>query len=365
MSEQTKIAWCDSTVNFWSGCTKVSAGCAHCYAETRDKRHMIEKIDHWGKGAPRLKHTGAIKQARALNRKPWICDGCGRAFANENTPHDAPILADDGKTVVGYHHRYSHLVTYHRRRIFSLSLGDWLDAAVPIVWLAEMLDTLHRCDQVQWILCTKRPQLWRDRMNAVLDMPTHHDAAGVHSVSKQLAGWICDWLEGKAPNQILLLTSVENQGAADERIPALLKIPAAARGLSLEPLLGPVNLSTVNLNPSTLHWLILGGESGPGARVCSLDWLADLIRQGTAAGVPVFVKQLGANPFCENANVYDWPENVELEPAGTAFAACRPLCADPKGGNMNEWPDEFRVQNYPKVTSAPDAPDERPAKTNA
>ena len=187
MSEQTKIAWCDSTVNFWSGCTKVSAGCAHCYAETRDKRHMIEKIDHWGKGAPRLKHTGAIKQARALNRKPWICDGCGRAFANENTPHDAPILADDGKTVVGYHHRYSHLVTYHRRRIFSLSLGDWLDAAVPIVWLAEMLDTLHRCDQVQWILCTKRPQLWRDPKNARLYMPTHHNAAGGNSVSKKRA----------------------------------------------------------------------------------------------------------------------------------------------------------------------------------
>lgn len=361
MSEQTEIAWCDSTVNFWSGCTKVSAGCAHCYAEARDKRHMIEKINHWGQGAPRLKHVGAVNQARALNRKPWICDGCGAAFKHENTPHDAPIFAENGKTVIGYHHRYSKPVTYHRRRIFSLSLGDWLDPEVPIEWLARMLDTIRECDQVVWILCTKRPELWRERLNSVLDMPTHRDAAGLHSVSKQLAGWICDWLGGKSPKQIWLLTSVENQAMADQRVPKLLRIPAACRGLSLEPLLGTVDLNLARgVNRHTelssvygpwLHWLIVGGESGPGARVCNLDWLADLLQQGTAAGVPVFVKQLGANPFCENANLFDWPENVELQIAGTAFAACRPLFADPKGGDLNEWPEEFRVRKFPEVSA--------------
>ena len=81
MSEQTKIQWADSTINWWEGCTKVSDGCKHCYAEARDKRFTGGKL--WGVGAPRRKSKSAVKDALAYNRKPWICDECGEAFATE------------------------------------------------------------------------------------------------------------------------------------------------------------------------------------------------------------------------------------------------------------------------------------------
>jgi protein gp37 len=83
MSDKTKIKWADSTWNPWSGCTKVSDGCKNCYAEARDARQLQEKKSHWGKGVPRLKSVGAVKQALAMNRKPWICDGCGEAYSTE------------------------------------------------------------------------------------------------------------------------------------------------------------------------------------------------------------------------------------------------------------------------------------------
>lgn len=333
MSKETNIEWCDSTVNFWSGCTKVSPGCAHCYAETRDKRHMIEAVDHWGKGAPRLIHVGAVKQALALNRKPWICDGCGKHWSSRqwvSKPDSAP--AENvccGKP-------------YHRRRIFSLSLGDWLDEEVPIGWLAEMLDTIHRCDQVTWILCTKRPKMFWGQ-----EQPEYKlgrlEAVQSYALGKQmnkLHEWLCLWGNGRPPKNIILLASVENQAMADLRIPQLLAIPAAARGLSLEPLLGPVNLNLVSdaldraaaqQHRPTLDWLILGGESGAGARVCEVNWIRSLAQQGHEAGVAVFVKQLGARPVFGEID------------AALGFQTLR----DKKGGDLKEWPADLRVQQWP------------------
>lgn len=82
MGEQTKISWTDSTCNFWSGCTKVSAGCANCYAEGLSKRGL-PAIGGWGKGAERKRSKSAVKDALAYNRKPWICDECGKSHATE------------------------------------------------------------------------------------------------------------------------------------------------------------------------------------------------------------------------------------------------------------------------------------------
>ena len=155
MSATTKIAWCDSTVNFWEGCTKVSAGCANCYAEARDKRFTGGKL--WGNGAPRRKSKSAVKAALAYNRKPWICDECGEAARSDL--NGVPI--NPWCDVCGLE------TQWHRRRIFSLSLGDWLDEAAPIEWLAEMLDTIRQCDQVVWVLCTKRPENFHILMSLV------------------------------------------------------------------------------------------------------------------------------------------------------------------------------------------------------
>lgn len=350
MSEQTNIAWCDSTVNFWSGCTKVSPGCANCYAEARDRRHMIEKVNHWGKGASRLKHVGAVKQALALNRKPWICDHCGegRQRQEEICPR---CESNPVKT-------WSPITITHRRRIFSLSLGDWLDDEVPVEWLAEMLDTLRQCDQVLWILCTKRPENWRDRLcTAMLHFDKSTPRATVDeefeikswiahvglkpvAIIEKLkrhptALWIGAWLGYTAPQHIWLLTSVENQAMADKRIPELLEIPAVCHGLSLEPLLGPMDLEpslplwkprAFVLSPKNyIKWLIIGGESGPDARGCHHEHIRMVVEQGASAGTAVFVKQLGAN---------------------STIGTIR----DKKGGVMAEWPKDLQVQQWPVVS---------------
>ena len=297
MSERTKIAWCDSTLNFWEGCTKVSAGCANCYAEARDMRFTGGA--RWGKGAARRKSKSAVKDALAFNRRPLICNVCGEAL---------PLIGDDYKKGPEF--------TTHRRRIFSLSLGDWLDPEVPIDWLAEMLDTIRQCDQVNWILCTKRPELWEERVGLA-------QMTAARQGNFKCSDWLARWLNGNPPNNVCVLASVENQELAEARVPALLRIPARWHGLSCEPLLGPLDLTRVywpdrdggakyedalrdpisdyakrhypaarRLNVPRLRWLIIGGESGPNARPCNVEWIRALVAQGKAAGVATFVKQM-------------------------------------------------------------------------
>jgi protein gp37 len=312
MSQYTKIEWADSTLNFVSGCTKVSAGCAHCYAEALSKR-QLGNIGQWGKGAPRKRHESAFKLAYALNRKPWICDGCGQAFPTNHITH----LPTPGA-------KFCCNAPYHRRRIFSLSLGDWLDDEIPIQWLVDMLDVIRLCDQVQWLLVTKRPELFKPRLTAAIKSITTANSLNAH-----LWQFILDWVGGKPPPYVMVLTSVEDQAAAELRIPQLLKIPAKRRGLSLEPLLGPVNLRSVfghEEERQWLDWLIIGGESGVGARPCNVNWIRSLVAQGQSTGVPTFVKQLGANT--------------------SVPAPFGPLTK--KGGDMAEWPTDLRIRQFPE-----------------
>ena len=305
MSEQTKISWCDSTINFWEGCTKISAGCSNCYAEARDKRFTGGKL--WGAGAPRRKSKSAVKAAIAMNRKPWICDQNGEAFSEDELP--------------GYCMGFSE-ATFHRRRIFSLSLGDWLDDEVPIEWLAEMLDTIRQCDQVTWILCSKRPENFNRRMDLVLQFAKGHHMDG-------LRNFILCWADGepedgyKIPKNIILLTSVENQEQADKRIPQLLAIPAACRGLSLEPLLGEVNLMHVPTGSEKfkdgwalavgLQWIIVGAESGSQRRECKLSWVRSLADQGKSSGVATFVKQIHDSEGLLVKDVSEFPKDLQIQ----------------------------------------------------
>lgn len=308
------------------------SGCLHCYAKDRDDRQLQEKKSHWGKGAPRLKHTGAVKNALAMNRRPWICDLCGEASASNRRDNGSCL-----NSKCDYHTKGAK-GSFHRRRIFSLSLGDWLDNEVPIEWLAEMLDTIRKCDQVTWILCTKRPENFSARLNDVLDW-AKIDLGQPH--------WVKDWLNGNAPKNIILLVSVENQPMADRRIQQLLAIPAACRGLSLEPLLGVINLDPhwlgaggrtgENYNQPQISWFIAGGESGPKARPCDVKWIRSLKEQGQAAGVAVFVKQLGSQPVFE-------PKYANI--LGRT-SRCEVVIRDKKGGDINEWPSDLRVQQWP------------------
>jgi len=161
-----------------------------------------------------------------------------------------------------------------------------------------------------------------------------------------------DWMEGQRwwPSDLFnvhLGVSVEDQKWADIRIPALLDTPAAVRWISAEPLLGPLDLIEY-LEPATtcpwstcaghhpgLNWVVVGGESGPGARYMDLDWVRGVVEQCRAAKVPVFVKQLGSQ--WASAAGATMPEDN------------RP---DPKGGNWDHWPADLCVREYPRLVGA-------------
>lgn len=247
MAENTKIEWCDHTFNPWIGCTKVSEGCQFCYAEAlMDKRYGKVK---WGPQGVRMRTSFANwKKPLAWNRKAEA----------------------EGQ----------------RHRVFCASLADVFeekpDQPEMDEWRHDLFHRIWDTPHLDWLLLTKRPE----NVNA------HFQRSPLYN----------DYLQqmGELPPNIWIGTSVENQEQADLRIPHLLNIPAAIRFLSMEPLLGPVNLTGFasplwgKLPPSAfLHWVIVGGESGPNARPMHPDWARSLRDQCVAAGVPFFFKQWG------------------------------------------------------------------------
>jgi protein gp37 len=193
----------------------------------------------------------------------------------------------------------------------------------------DLFRLIDQTPNLDWILCTKRPEnirrIWPWTPNCPRNIPNNY----YHNV----------WL----------LTSVENQETADTRIPHLLNcrelVPVL--GLSCEPLLGPLNLQHEWLQQ--LSWLIVGGESGPRARPCDVRWIESLLHQGQAAGVQVFVKQLGAHVFdAGTTSATTFPE-AECWPEGTATDYHRVLLRHPKGGDWAEWPEDLRVREVPQL----------------
>jgi len=297
MGENSKIEWCDMTFNPWIGCTKVSPGCAHCYAENSTPTRVARKKGHelWGKGMPRQRTSEAnwrqpLKwndQAKAFNLAQEYLETCN--------PARAP-------------------------RVFCASLADWLDDEVPIEWLADLLRLIHETPNLDWLLLTKRPENFKPRLQAVKEW-----------LGKRVTGtndrdiewcYVADWLASgsgdqrasapKPPQNVWIGATVENQQWADERIPHLLKIPARVRFLSCEPLLGPLRIKDALRCDVPIHWVICGGESGPKARPMHPDWARSLRDQCQAAGVAFFFKQWGEHQLC--ANVGAWSVlDAELE----------------------------------------------------
>lgn len=335
MSEQTAIEWADKTFNPWIGCTKVSPGCANCYAESEDKRRGWTEAG-WGKGKPRKRTTETYwRQALKWNKeKPWFsheCDGCGKQF-----PSASWSCCGIGFTELG------------KFRVFP-SLCDWLDDEVPIEWLADFLNLIRITPNLDWLLLTKRPELFSRRIQAVIshagNTPSRHDS--------ELIVFLDDWLyESDPPANAWLGVSVEDQERAEQRIQKLLETPAAIRFLSVEPLLGEVNLRKVHMTPfltldalspgalgprTKIDWVIVGGESGPKARPCDIEWIRSVLGDCQATGTPCFVKQLGAVPCFESEpGVMQSPGKLK----------------DRKGGAPAEWPEDLRVREMPRLASA-------------
>lgn len=311
MAENSNIEWCDHTFNPWTGCTKVSEGCAHCYAESWAKRSGIVQ---WGPGKQRRRTT-------AENwKEPLKWDRAAKLYAEAATDEHT-----EGKA-----NGFSYPPT--RPRVFCASLADWLDDEVPIEWLADLMELIVRTPNLDWLLLTKRPQNWERRITDALAEVEGIKSDWPSREPYSLTGhWLNEWLGGNAPANVWIGTTVENQARADERLPQLLSIPATVRFLSCEPLLGDLNFwppvpgqegaMTSDWSPKGLigiHWVIAGGESGPGARPMHPDWARSLRDQCSAAGVPFFFKQWGewvpstyvpdqVNLTNETKAVFAWP----------------------------------------------------------
>jgi len=326
MSDTTTIEWATHSWSPWEGCTKVSAGCANCYAATRNRRFGL---DNWGKGKPRRRTSAAYwKQPLRWNREAsmeFVCGVCQRRGTGEvcmGCGYGACLKA--------------------RPRVFP-SLCDWLDDEVPITDFADFLRLIHDTPNLDWLLLTKRPENFVKRLDKVWSTLPATDR--VHDL---IEPWL---LRVKFPTNVWLGASVENQRCADERIPQLLRIPAKLRFLSVEPMLEEVDIRRVpdlmksfNQSPygwhnwlrQRIHWVIVGGESGPSARPCNVDWVRGIVRQCQDAGVPCFVKQLGSV-----INL------AQPGPHGTGFMPAK--LKHPKGGDPAEWPADLQVRQFPTL----------------
>jgi len=233
-------------------------------------------------------------------------------------------------------------------RVFCQSVGDWLDDEVPISWLANLLRLINATPNLDWQLLTKRPENFRARLEQAYSAPgMGSDVAN--------ADWIFHWANnhGCIPANVWIGVSVENQRHADERIPQLLAIPARVRFLSCEPLLGPVEFSDATNRSdwirqlgkkslSGIHWVIIGGEIGPKARPCNIDWIRSIVGQCKAAGVACFVGQLGSNAVMPELCTYAG-NPPPLDSLSLVSCGLR----DKKGGEMYEWPSSLRVREFP------------------
>lgn len=250
MADNTTIEWCDHTFNPWEGCQKVSPGCDHCYAETRNARFNGTAVN-WGPGAPRR------RTSEANWKKPLKWNREAQAF-----------FAAHGR----------------RQRVFCASLADVFDNAVAPQWRRDLFNLILQTPHLDWLLLTKR----------------------IGNVS----GVIRDQLLHPLPPNVWLGITVVNQEEADRDIPKLLATQASVRFLSMEPLLGPVDLTMVPTGghidghiicesalrwkpEGQIDWVIVGGESGPGARPMHPDWARSLRDQCETAGAPFLFKQWG------------------------------------------------------------------------
>jgi protein gp37 len=288
MSDKTKIEWTDATWNVINGCQVKSAGCKHCYAMrlagTRMRHHPSR--------------AGLTVDTKA-----------GPVWNGEVKFIESELLKP--------------LQWRKPRMIFVCAHGDLFYEAVPDEWIDRVFAVMALCPQHTFQVLTKRPERMREYLTAA-DVRQRIGRAA-HVLLEQMArssppgvNWYADddsILPWPLPS-VWLGVSVEDQATADERIPVLLETPAALRWISAEPLLGPVDLTTVEptydaageltsfiqaipdptdpCDKNHIDWVVVGGESGPNSRPMHPDWARSLRDQCQAAGVPFLFKQWGS-----------------------------------------------------------------------
>jgi protein gp37 len=323
----TSIQWTDRSANpirarhkvtgkvGWH-CVMPSPGCAHCYSHTLNGR--------FGTGLP----------------------------YNKRSEDEIELFLD-----------LKSMEALRRRRgpskVFLCDMTDIFGEFVPFEWVDQIFDYIAISPQHTFQILTKRPA----RM--------------------------AEYFRGGRPalGNVWLGTSVEDQRRARERVGPLLSIPAVVHFISAEPILGEIDFGDVECTSQldseganwydalkgrsywsdgeygvagpAIDWVIVGGESGPHARPCDVAWIRSIRDQCRAAGVACFIKQLGARPF-DSAGADHLPdvhrklsieearrpENLEL--LGDVIEAMFVRTADPKGGDIDEWPPDLQIREFPR-----------------
>lgn len=417
MSVDTSIEWCDATWNPIRGCSRVSEGCRHCYAEKVAARFS-------GKG---LAYEGLAKRS-ASGEARWT-----------------------GEVRLVEKHLTDPLRWREPRGIFVNSMSDLFHEKVPDEWIDRIFAVMALAPQHTFQVLTKRPERMRayfaNRRERILSaIPATETtqwhvwaactALHVSGATQLVEPW--SWGPGNSidgpwplPN-VWLGVSVEDHASADARIPVLLDTPAAKRFVSAEPLLGSVTFAREHMGKSdwltprstthlradvlgmlrnrsfrgmqdssgnelsparaelelkdlrnrgvkfipvgprcegfsddggcpghrvpTLDWVIVGGESGPGARPCDVAWIRSIVEQCRAARVPAFVKQLGAVPIdgagraplsTISRSRRGTVDGAIADDGGDAQTWDRIPLANRKGNDPAEWPSDLRVREFP------------------
>jgi protein gp37 len=297
------------------GCSIVSPGCTNCYA-----MKMAARIEAMG-NQPR--YAGTTKKVKG------------------NAVWTGKLAQAPESTLLQPLKRHAP-TTY-----FVNSMGDLFHEDCPDEWIDKVFAVMALAPQHTFQVLTKRAARMRDYMTRLHDEPT------VDTLKRIVAAWPGNTLTADItiplPN-VWLGVSTERQQEADERIPLLMQTPAAVRFISAEPLLGPLSLRWAKWDDWSgadgeqretvdhldglrmLDWVIVGGESGPGSRVFQMEWAREIVEQCAEAGIPCFVKQVGAKPTLNGS------------PFGLQFSR--------KGGDPDEWPAYLNVREMPSAISA-------------
>lgn len=384
----TAIEWATHTFNAWEGCSRVSPGCANCYAEARARRLGSSK---WGPGGTRVTRSESFwrqplrwnaeagwcgnpvckTKGRVEHIKPGKC-ACGldvvrpRVFCNSLSDvfEDWQGGSDSDGSMTCYR-TGEELSINQNGHVWPMghpSMSDGDDWGARPYTMADVRARLFRLidatPNLDWLIVTKRPENINrfttarnlgERTEAVADGDAHAPA---------------EWPFWR--DNVWHLASVEDQPTADRRIPELFKVRSACLGLSMEPLLEHVQLrqtfadesyrqyltgqfhnmrakgesnspdfmfSTNDQSFPKLGWIIVGGESGRKARPTKTEAIRGVVKQCQIAGTPVFVKQLGTDPVSLLSLPLVRPDGQRL--------------SDKKGGAMEEWPPDLRVRQSP------------------
>jgi protein gp37 len=289
----TGIQWTNETWNPTTGCDRVSPGCDNCYALGMAKR---------------LKGMGSAKYQTDGDPRT---SGPGFGIAEHVDALDLPL-------------RWRK-----PRKVFVNSMSDLFHDGVSDGFIGSVFDVMAKTPQHTYQILTKRHGRMRSLLNRWAAEGARHDWAGPGTAVFRRGdmAWVGP-VAWPLPN-VWLGVSVEDQQRANLRIPALLDTPAAVRFLSCEPLLGPVQLcggcapdaKCAMDGIGDIDWVIVGGESGPGARPMELAWVESLVAECQEGRKAVFVKQLGS------------------------------VHGPGKGGDMELWPTGLQVREFPAAVT--------------